>query len=155
MNNEQVGDIIVKSSNLKPLKASKEYYLNTTDEYPILFIISSLIKGNSFFSGIADLKNKESDRVKEMQKILKQIGVYSKFKNGKLLIKGNKFKNNNFNKIKVPDLGDHRICMSTAILALLTGLEVKIKNFETVGTSSPNFLRIVKQLGGSFEKKKL
>ena len=155
VNNEQVGDIIVKSSNLKPLKASKEYYLNTTDEYPILFIISSLIKGNSFFSGIADLKNKESDRVKEMQKILKQIGVYSKFKNGKLLIKGNKFKNNNFNKIKVPDLGDHRICMSTAILALLTGLEVKIKNFETVGTSSPNFLRIVKQLGGSFEKKKL
>ena len=90
-----------------------------------------------------------------MQKILKQIGVSSKYNDGKLLIKGNKFKNNNFNKIKVPDLGDHRICMSTAILALLTGLEVKIKNFETVGTSSPNFLRIVKQLGGSFEKKKL
>ena len=45
--------------------------------------------------------------------------------------------------------------MSAAILGLLTGSEVRIKNFETVGTSSPNFLKIVKQLGGSFEKKNL
>ena len=68
INDELVGDIIVKSGNLRPIKASKKYYLNTTDEYPILFIISALTKGNSVFSGISDLKNKESDRVKEMQK---------------------------------------------------------------------------------------
>ena len=78
VNNEKVGDIIVKSSKLKPINASKKYYLNTTDEYPILFIISALIKGKSFFSGISDLKNKESDRIKEMQKILKQIGILFK-----------------------------------------------------------------------------
>ena len=49
LNNEKVGDIIVKSSVLKPINASKKYYLNTTDEYPILFIISAFIKGKSFF----------------------------------------------------------------------------------------------------------
>ena len=43
--------------------------------------------------------------------------------------------------------------MSAAILGLLTGLKVEIKNFETVRTSSPSFLKIIKQLGGSFEKK--
>ena len=153
INNERIGDIIVKSSVLKPINASKKYYLNTTDEYPILFIISALIKGNSFFSGISDLKNKESDRVKEMQNILKQIGVFSIFKNGKLLIKGKNLNKNKIIKVNVLDLGDHRICMSAAILGLLTGFEVKIKNFETVGTSSPSFLKIVKQLGGSFAKK--
>ena len=153
INNERVGDIIVKSSVLKPINASKKYYLNTTDEYPILFIISALIKGNSFFSGISDLKNKESDRVKEMQNILKQIGVFSIFKNGKLLIKGKNLNKNKILKVKVLDLGDHRICMSAAILGLLTGFEVKIKNFATVGTSSPSFLKIIKQLGGSFAKK--
>ena len=155
INNEPVGDIVVRSSKLKPINASKEYYLNTTDEYPILFVISALIKGNSSFSGISDLKNKESDRVKEMQKILKQFGVFSNFKNGKLLIKSKKFIKNKINKIKVSDLGDHRICMSAAILGLLTGIHVKIRNFETVGTSSPNFLEIIKQLGGSFEKEKI
>ena len=153
INNERIGDIIVKSSVLKPINASKKYYLNTTDEYPILFIISALIKGNSFFSGISDLKNKESDRVKEMQNILKQIGVFSIFKNGKLLIKGKNLNKNKIIKVNVLDLGDHRICMSAAILGLLTGFEVKIKNFETVGTSSPSFLKIIKQLGGSFAKK--
>ncbi len=153
VNNELVGDIIVKSSNLRPIKASKKYYLNTTDEYPILFIISALTKGNSVFSGISDLKNKESDRVREMQKILKQIGIFSRFNKGQLLIKGKKLIKNKIKKIKVPDLGDHRICMSAAILGLLTGFDTRIKNFETVGTSSPSFLKIVKQLGGSFEKK--
>ena len=69
VNNEKVGDILVKSSKLKPIKASKNYYLNTTDEYPIfLFVISALTNGISKFSGIGDLSNKESDRVKEMQK---------------------------------------------------------------------------------------
>ncbi len=155
MNNEQVGDIIVKSSTLKPLNASKKYYLNTTDEYPILFIISAFINGNSYFSGISDLKNKESDRVKEMQKILRQIGVFSKFKKGTLTIKGKKYGQIKKNDVKVSNLGDHRICMSAAILGLLTGFKIKINNFETVKTSSPNFLNIVKQLGGSFEKKNI
>ena len=155
VNNEKVGDIIVKSSILKPINASKKYYLNTTDEYPILFVISAFIKGRSFFSGISDLKNKESDRIKEMQKILKQIGIFSSYKNGTLSIKGKNFEKDKIKKVKVLNLGDHRICMSAAILGLITGYEIKINNFETVGTSSPNFLKIVKQLGGSFVKKKI
>ena len=47
-------------------------------------------------------------------------------------------------KIIVPNLGDHRICMSSFILAILTGAKTKIKNFETVFTSSPSFLKIMK-----------
>jgi 5-enolpyruvylshikimate-3-phosphate synthase len=56
--------------------------------------------------------------------------------------------------IKVPNLGDHRICMSSVILSLVTGIKTEIKNFETVRTSSPSFLEIIKSLGGSFEIKK-
>ena len=56
--------------------------------------------------------------------------------------------------IKVPNLGDHRICMSTVILSLVTGIKTEIKNFETVKTSSPSFLEIIKSLGGKFEIKK-
>ena len=52
IHNEIIGDIIVKSSNLKPIKASKKYYLNSTDEYPILFIISAFIKEILFFWNI-------------------------------------------------------------------------------------------------------
>ena len=37
------------------------------------------------------------------------------------------------------------------ILSLLTGVKTKINNFETVKTSSPNFLKIIKSLGAKFE----
>ena len=56
--------------------------------------------------------------------------------------------------IRVPNLGDHRICMSAVILSFITGIRAEIKNFETVKTSSPSFLKIIKMLGGKFEIKK-
>ena len=68
-------------------------------------------------------------------------------------IYGNSHLKNN-KKIRVLNLGDHRICMSSTVLALLTGIKTEIKNFETVNTSSPNFLNIIKSLGGKFEIKK-
>ena len=57
----------------------------------------------------------------------------------------------NSKKIKLKNLGDHRLCMSTFILATLTGAKALIKNFETVNTSAPSFLKIMKKLGADFE----
>ena len=150
-NNEPRGDIIVKSSSLRPINASKEYYVNSTDEYPILFVIAALTKGISKFKGIGDLANKESNRIKEMQKVLKQIGIKSVSTKNDLKIFG-KGKISFFNKIiTIPNLGDHRICMSSFVLAILTGVKTKIRNFETVNTSSPSFLKLMKILGAKFE----
>ena len=151
-NNEIRGDILIKSCKIKPLKASKEYYVNSTDEYPILFIIAGLTKGISVFSGIKDLANKESNRITEMQKILKQVGVKSIASKDKIKIFGRGIFEASDKNIIVQNLGDHRICMSAFILALLTGAKAKIKNFETVFTSSPSFLKIMKSLGAKFEK---
>ena len=152
-NNEIRGDIIVKSCKIKPLKVSKEYYVNSTDEYPILFIIAGLTKGISVFSGIKDLANKESNRITEMQKILKQVGIKSIASKDKIKIFGKGIFEARNKNILVQNLGDHRICMSAFILALLTGAKTKIKNFETVFTSSPSFLKTMKSLGAKFEKK--
>lgn len=154
INNEIVGDIIVKSSNLSPIKANKEYYVNSTDEYPILFITSALLKGNSIFKGIADLANKESNRITEMQKILKQIGVNTSSTKNELKIYGKGLIDARLKKIVVPKLGDHRICMSSFVLGLLTGAEVIIKDFNTVFTSSPSFLKIMKNFNVRFKIQK-
>ena len=154
VNNELIGNILAKSSNLKPIVASKKYYVNSTDEYPMLFVIAALTKGVSTFEGISDLANKESNRISEMQKILNQIGIKTVASNNKLKIFGKRnfdFKSKN---ITVPSLGDHRICMSTFVLAILTGVKTKINNFETVFTSSPSFLKIMKNLGAKFSIEK-
>jgi len=154
-NNELRGDILIKSCKLKPINASKYFYTNMTDEYPILFVMAALIKGTSTFRGIEDLANKESNRITEMQKILGQINVKSKFSNGVLKIFGKGMIKNLKKSIIVPSRGDHRLCMSSFVLALLTGIKIKIKNFETVFTSSPSFLKIMKNnFGVKFEIKK-
>ena len=154
INNELRGDIIINNSNLKPIKANKNYYVSATDEYPILFVIAALTKGISVFRGIGDLKNKESNRIKEMQSILKQVGVRTIYSKNELKVIGKGMINNKNKKINVPNLGDHRICMAAFILAILTGINAKIKNFETVFTSSPSFLKIMKSLGAKFEIQK-
>ncbi len=155
LNNETIGNIKIKSGKLKkPILASKDFYTKTTDEFPILFCIAALNKGISKFKGIGDLVNKESNRIKEMQKILKQIGIKSIAKKNEIKIFGKNLIENKNKKINVPNLGDHRICMSSTILSLVTGIKAKINNFETVKTSSPNFLNIIKYLGAKFEIKK-
>jgi len=153
-NNEVRGNILVQSCNIKPIKASAEYYVNSTDEYPILFVVAALTKGTSVFKGIGDLANKESNRIAEMQKVLKQIGVKSISTKNQLKIFGQGIIDASNKKIYVSNLGDHRICMSSFILAILTGAKTKIENFETVYTSSPSFLKIMKLLGAKFEIQK-
>ena len=151
-NNEITGDINIKSGKLKrPIIASKNFYERTRDEFPVLFCIAALTKGTSIFKGIEDLANKESNRIKEMQKILKQIGIKSISTKNEMRIYGKSFVKNKNQKIKVPNLGDHRICMSSTVLSLVTGIRTKINNFETVNTSSPSFLKIMKSLGAKFE----
>ena len=90
-----------------------------------------------------------------MKKILDQINIKSKLNKDQFKIYGQGLIDASDKIIKVPNLGDHRICMSCFVLALLTGAKTKINNFETVFTSSPSFLKIMKKLGAKFEIKKL
>jgi len=153
-NNEISADIFVKSCKLKPISTKAEMYPSTTDEYLILFVIAALTKGVSTFKGIKDLSNKESSRAFEMKKILNQIGIKSKLTKDEMKIYGSGMIDASNKKILVEDLGDHRIAMCAFILAILTNAKTTIKSFNTVNTSSPSFLKIMKNLGASFEIKK-
>ena len=153
-NNEIKGDILVKSSKLKPIKAPANIYPSTTDEYLLLFLIAGLQKGLSVFKGISDLANKESSRALEMKKILNQIGVKCTLKKNEMKIFGKGMINAKNKKVTVENLQDHRIAMNAFILAILTNAKTLIKNFETVFTSSPSFLNTMKNLGAKFEIQK-
>ncbi|MAC44951.1 MAG: 3-phosphoshikimate 1-carboxyvinyltransferase [Pelagibacteraceae bacterium] len=153
-NNEIIGDVVIKSSNLKPIQAPASVYPKTTDEYLILFVIAALTKGVSSFRGIADLANKESSRAKEMKKILAQIGIKCKLTPNEMKIFGQGMFDARKKIIQLGKLGDHRVAMCTFILAILTNAKTRIRNFETVFTSSPSFLKTMKSLGAKFEIKK-
>ena len=153
--NEIVGDVHVKSCKIKPITAKADMYPSMPDEYPILFVIAALTPGKHFFHGISDLANKESSRAYEMKKVLHQIGVKCKLTKNKMIIYGLKKIKNKNTTIKVGNLLDHRICMATMCLSLITGIKCHIKNFQTVDTSAPSFLKIIKKnLNGKFKIEK-
>ena len=153
-NNELSGDILVQSCKLKPIKTAANMYASTTDEYLLLFLIAGLQKGVSIFKGISELANKESSRAHEMKKILNQIGIKCILNKNEMKIFGKGMIDASNKKIIVGDLQDHRIAMCAFVLAILTNAKTLIKNFETVFTSSPSFLKIMKNLGAKFDIQK-
>ena len=150
---EPTGDILVKSSNLKPINCPKKFVASAIDEFPLLFVIASLLRGVSKFSGINELRHKESDRIKSMETGLNQLGIKTKSTKNSLIISGNP--NLRIKKIlKIFPKNDHRIAMSYIILGLLVGGPVEIYNYNTINTSFPSFLKLVKKkFGGQFEFK--
>ena len=150
---EPVGNIFVKSSFLKPINCPKELVPSLIDELPFLFVIASVIKGVTKFSGISELRHKESDRIKSMEIGLNQIGIKTKSTINSLKIYGNP--NIQMNKtLRIFSKKDHRIAMSFFCLGKLLNGNVEIKNFETVNTSFSKFLFTMKKIGAKYEIKK-
>ena len=150
---ELLGSIVVSSSNLKPITVSKDIG-TVIDELPILFVIASLTKGISKFKSISELAHKESSRADEMKKIITQAGIKCKNTKDSMTIYGKDKIDNRKKFILVKTKGDHRICMSSVILSLATGIRTKINNFET-NTSFPSFISLIKKnLGAKIGIKK-
>jgi 3-phosphoshikimate 1-carboxyvinyltransferase len=142
---EVVGDIEVKSSNLKATTVPEKMAPRLIDEYPILFIAACFAKGTSKFNGIEELRVKESDRIKSMEDGLKPLGVkISSTKSSVKITGSNSFKLNQ--KIKIDAKGDHRIAMSFYVFSQVLNKPFKIKDFNYVKTSFPSFTKTINQL---------
>ena len=128
---ELVGSVTIFSSKLKPIIVSKEIG-KFIDELPVLFIIAALTKGVSKFKNIGDLKNKESNRLLEAKKILVQAGIKCKITKDTMVIYGKDKIETRNKSILSKTKGDHRICMSSAILALVTGIRTNIRNLKKI-----------------------
>ena len=138
-------DLEVKSSSLKPIDVPAERAPSMIDDYPILAVAASLTNGISIFRGLSELKVKESDRLLGIYNFLSKSGIEAKIDSNNLIINGS---------IKGPKGGglvetnlDHRIAMSSIILGMVSDESIRIDDIETIKTSFPNFIELMKKLG--------
>ena len=89
-----------------------------------------------------------------MKKILNQLGVRCKLTKDVMKIYGKGFVDASNKKIIIEPLHDHRVAMCGFILATLTNAKFIIKGFETVFSSFPSFLNIMKDLGAKYKIKR-
>ena len=145
--NEKIADIFVKSpKKLKSINCPSYLNSGAIDEFLIIFLVAAKCNGISYFKDLSELNQKESPRLKLGSKILNLMGVKTiTTKNsikifGKPNLKINK-------KIEVKDfMKDHRIFMTSVIAALSFGSQWIIHDKNSINTSFPEFLNIIKKL---------
>ena len=138
--NEELGDLIIKSSELKSLNIGGEIISTLIDELPILFIACAVSSGVSKISGIEELRHKESDRIKSMEEGLTAIGIKVTSTIDSIEINGGEILGG-----KINSYGDHRIAMAFAISALVSKKSITIINTKNISTSFPNFIDLMRE----------
>ncbi len=146
---EKIGDIYVKSiKSLKAINCSTKYNSAAIDEFLIIFLVAAKAKGVSYFKDLAELNQKESPRLRLGSKILNMIGIKTELTNHSIKIYGQPNLDLKKNYEIKNYLKDHRIFMMTTIAALTLGGKWKIHDSDSIKTSFPLFLKLIKELGG-------
>tara|TARA_A100001035_G_scaffold184399_1_gene146936 strand:- start:3007 stop:4356 length:1350 start_codon:yes stop_codon:yes gene_type:complete len=138
-------DLEVKSSSLNPIDVPAERAPSMIDDYPILAVAASLTNGISIFRGLSELKVKESDRLLGIYNFLSKNGIEAKIDSNNLIINGSSGGPKGGSLVET-NL-DHRIAMSSIILGMVSDESIKIDDIETIKTSFPNFIELMKKLG--------
>ena len=147
LNDENIADIIVESSQLNGCELDAEMAKLMIDEYPILSIAASFAKTPSLFKGLSELKVKESNRLELIRENLDRCGVYCKTNNDELFI--DPTKNVTIKNTKIKTNFDHRIAMSFAIMGGLLESDLEILDSDSIKTSFPNFNKVFNEAGGN------
>ena len=144
---EFIADIFVKSSeNLKSINCPVKLNTSSIDEFLLIFLVAAKAKGVSFFRNLSELNQKESPRLRLGSKILNLMGIKNEVTSSSIKIFGNPQVNIQKKIIIKNYLKDHRIFMSSVIAALTFGGEWHIHNKDSINTSFPNFLKILKEI---------
>ena len=144
MSGEIVGNIKVRYSKLKSIVIPKKLAPYLIDEYPILAIAASQAKGTTIMKGLAELRFKESDRLRSIHENLLNSGIDTNIMKDDLIINGSTNEINGGNKIN--SFHDHRIAMSFSILNLICKKPLKINNLKCIDISYPKFNQDLKSI---------
>ena len=96
---------------------------------------------------LSELNQKESPRLVWGSKILNEMGIKNLTTKDSIKIYGNPNLQVKKKIVIKGFLKDHRVFMSSVIAALTFGGKWEISNKESIKTSFPSFLKIVKTLG--------
>lgn len=136
--NEPTADVNVKQEDhLKPVHLSGDIIANCIDELPVLSVAMAFADGRSKVSGAAELRVKETDRIHAIVQMLKNADVAVTEHADGFEVEGNvdhRFSGSVFNSFH-----DHRIAMSSAILALRSAKPCIVEGAESADVSYPEF----------------
>ena len=146
---EKISDILIRSSNnLKAINCPPELNSSAIDEFLVIFLAAAKAKGVSYFKDVSELNQKESPRLNLGSKILNMMGVKTELTKDSIKIYGQPNLKITRPIIIKNYLKDHRVFMMSTIAALTCGGQWKIHDKDSINTSFPSFLKIIKKING-------
>ena len=144
---EKIADIKISSTkSIKAINCPPKLNSSAIDEFLVIFLVAAKAEGVSYFKNLEELNQKESPRLEWGEKILNKMGIKTIKTKNSIKIYGNpnlKIKD----KIVIKNyLKDHRVFMTSVIAALSFGGEWKIHDKDSILTSFPGFLKIIKKI---------
>lgn len=143
---EPVADIRVRSSKLHGGRVDASLVSLAIDEFPVLFVAAAAASGKTEFSGIGELRVKESDRISAMADAFGNLGIQVDETDDGAVVHGG-----HFNGGTVQSHGDHRVAMSLALAGTIAADEVIVEDVNAVDTSFPGFCECMTAIGAQIQ----
>ena len=141
---EPVGDLRITPRPLKAVHIRSEEVPGIIDELPVLAVLATQAEGTTTVEGAAELRVKESDRIRAVCVNLKRMGADITEKEDGFVIHGP----TPLKGAGITTFGDHRIAMSFIIAGLIAEGPVEPDNLSCIEISCPEFNTMLQRVAG-------
>jgi len=132
---EPVADIVVHSSRLRGTVIEGAFIPRLIDEVPALAVAACLAEGETLVRDAAELRVKESDRIRATASELRRLGAHIQESPDGMVIHGV----GGLRGASCGSHGDHRLAMALAVAGLLATGETTVRGAEAVAISYSSF----------------
>ena len=139
---EPMADLLVRHSSLKGVEIGGEIIPALIDELPMIAAMACAAQGTTVIKDAAELKVKESNRIRIMVENLSAMGADIRETEDGMIIEGGR----PLHGASVDSHLDHRIAMTFAVTALIADGVTTIKDADCVRISYPGFYQDLSRL---------
>jgi 3-phosphoshikimate 1-carboxyvinyltransferase len=144
---EPVGDMWVEpGAEIRGTEVAASELPLVIDEVPVLALMSTHARGETWFMGAGELRAKESDRLTGVEDGVRALGGHAGVEGNDLVVPGLGLRGGVAN-----GRGDHRLAMAFAVAALAADAPSEIEGMEAADVSFPGFVETLRALGASVE----
>jgi len=145
---ETMGTIVVEGRLLHGTEVGGSEIPDLIDELPLVAVAGALSGGRTVIRDAAELRFKESDRIRSVADNLRRLGIAVEERPDGMAIEGGTPIPGG---VEIESYGDHRIPMSMSILALHAAAPVRMNGVLCVNKSYPQFWADLEKVGGHVE----
>jgi len=141
---EPVGDVRVQAGNLSAIDVQEREVPGMVDEVPLVALLATQAQGRTVVRGAAELRLKESDRLRAIALTLRSMGACVEETAAGLDITGP-------TRLRGTDVhanGDHRMAMMLGVAGTIADGETIVHDAGVAAVSFPGYRETINRLGG-------